>query len=111
MVVQPARRSALRRLAVGAPGLATVAAGLIAWGSRRPEARLLSLLCQADGGPVKRNVLVAYATRAGSTAEVAQAIGARLGELGFDDGGHLLVGHDAPVQAEVLELLATVARP
>ncbi len=31
--------------------------------------------------------------------------------LGFDDGGHLLVGHDAQVQAEVLELLVTAARP
>lgn len=84
MAAQPARRSALRRLAVGALGLSAVAAGLIAWGSRRPEARLLSLLCQAEGGPVKRKVLVAYATRAGSTAEVAQAIGERLCALGFD---------------------------
>jgi pimeloyl-ACP methyl ester carboxylesterase len=31
--------------------------------------------------------------------------------LGFDDGGHLLVGHDAQVQAEVLKLLVTVAKP
>jgi 2-hydroxy-6-oxonona-2,4-dienedioate hydrolase len=27
--------------------------------------------------------------------------------VGFDDGGHLLVGHDARVRAEVLELLGT----
>jgi 2-hydroxy-6-oxonona-2,4-dienedioate hydrolase len=31
--------------------------------------------------------------------------------LGFDDGGHLLVGHDAQVQAEVLALLAAASRP
>ncbi len=31
--------------------------------------------------------------------------------VGFEDGGHLLVGHDAQVQAEVLELLVTAARP
>jgi pimeloyl-ACP methyl ester carboxylesterase len=31
--------------------------------------------------------------------------------LGFDDGGHLLVGHDAQVQAEVLELLVQGTRP
>ncbi len=31
--------------------------------------------------------------------------------LGFNDGGHLLVGHDDVVQAEVLKLLAAVARP
>ena len=26
--------------------------------------------------------------------------------VGFDDGGHLLVGHDAEVQAEVVKLLS-----
>ncbi len=31
--------------------------------------------------------------------------------LGFDDGGHLLVGHDEAVQAEVLKLLTAPARP
>jgi pimeloyl-ACP methyl ester carboxylesterase len=30
--------------------------------------------------------------------------------VGFDNGGHLLVGHDAQVQAEVLKLLAAAAR-
>jgi len=31
--------------------------------------------------------------------------------LGFDDGGHLLVGHDAQVRAEVLKLLVAPTRP
>ncbi len=31
--------------------------------------------------------------------------------IGFDQGGHLLVGHDARVQAEVLALLGSAARP
>jgi hypothetical protein len=31
--------------------------------------------------------------------------------MGFDDGGHLLVGHDADVQAEIVALLKDVARP
>jgi pimeloyl-ACP methyl ester carboxylesterase len=31
--------------------------------------------------------------------------------IGFDDGGHLLVRHDAQVQAEVLDLLARSGRP
>ena len=31
--------------------------------------------------------------------------------VGFDNGGHLLVGHDAQVQAEVLKLLVTAAWP
>jgi hypothetical protein len=29
--------------------------------------------------------------------------------IGLPDGGHLLVGHDAKVQAEVLALLVTTA--
>jgi pimeloyl-ACP methyl ester carboxylesterase len=31
--------------------------------------------------------------------------------VGFDDGGHLLVGHDAQVQAEVLALLSEFSAP
>ena len=31
--------------------------------------------------------------------------------IGFDDGGHLLVGHDTQVQAEILKLLVAVAMP
>lgn len=31
--------------------------------------------------------------------------------VGFDEGGHLLVGHDAQVQAEVLALLSEISAP
>jgi 2-hydroxy-6-oxonona-2,4-dienedioate hydrolase len=31
--------------------------------------------------------------------------------LGFDDGGHLLVGHDGAVRAEILKLLAATVQP
>lgn len=50
-----------------------------------------------------------FGTYAAAKYTASRIAGAKF--LGFDEGGHLLVGHDARVQAEVLELLATVARP
>jgi 2-hydroxy-6-oxonona-2,4-dienedioate hydrolase len=50
-----------------------------------------------------------FGTYAAAQYTAGRIAGAKF--LGFDDGGHLLVGHDARVQAEVLELLATVPRP
>jgi pimeloyl-ACP methyl ester carboxylesterase len=50
-----------------------------------------------------------FGTYAAAQYTASRIAGAKF--LGFDDGGHLLVGHDARVQAEVLELLATVPRP
>ncbi len=50
-----------------------------------------------------------FGTYAGAQYTVSRIPGAKF--LGFDDGGHLLVGHDAQVQAEVLKLLVAVARP
>jgi pimeloyl-ACP methyl ester carboxylesterase len=48
------------------------------------------------------------------TYAVAQYTASRIPRakfLGFDDGGHLLVGHDVQVQAEVLKLLVAAPRP
>jgi pimeloyl-ACP methyl ester carboxylesterase len=44
-----------------------------------------------------------FGTYAAAQYTASRITGARF--LGFDDGGHLLVGHDAEVQAEVLKLL------
>jgi 2-hydroxy-6-oxonona-2,4-dienedioate hydrolase len=50
-----------------------------------------------------------FGTYAAAHYTAGRIPGARF--LGFDDGGHLLVGHDAQVQAEVLALLAAASRP
>jgi menaquinone-dependent protoporphyrinogen oxidase len=55
----------LRRIAAALAGTVAVAAGFVAWAMHRP-------------------VLVVYASRAGSTGEVAQAISERLCGMGFD---------------------------
>jgi len=51
----------------------------------------------------------AFGTYAGAEYTASRIPGARF--VGYDSGGHLLVGRDAQVQAEVLELLVTAARP
>jgi menaquinone-dependent protoporphyrinogen oxidase len=73
----PSRRSALRQISVRVAAVAALGAGLLAWATRRPEVTPVRSQC-AGGQAVNKKVLVAYATRAGSTAEVAQAISERL---------------------------------
>jgi 2-hydroxy-6-oxonona-2,4-dienedioate hydrolase len=50
-----------------------------------------------------------FGTYAGAQYTASRIPGAKF--VGFSDGGHLLVGHDTLVQAEVLKLLTTIARP
>ena len=50
-----------------------------------------------------------FGTFAGAQYTASRIPGARF--VGFDDGGHLLVGHDAEVLAEVLQLLVAAAGP
>ncbi len=49
-----------------------------------------------------------FGTHAAAQYTASRIPGARF--LGFDDGGHLLVGHDAAVRAQVIELLRTTGR-
>jgi 2-hydroxy-6-oxonona-2,4-dienedioate hydrolase len=48
-----------------------------------------------------------FGTYAAAQYTASRIAGAKF--IGFDDGGHLLVGHDAQVQAHVVELLVTAA--
>jgi 2-hydroxy-6-oxonona-2,4-dienedioate hydrolase len=50
-----------------------------------------------------------FGTYAAARYTASHIAGAKF--LGFDDGGHLLVGHDEAVQAEMLELIGAVATP
>ena len=50
-----------------------------------------------------------FGTYAGALYTASRIPGAKF--VGFDDGGHLLVGHDAQVRTEVLQLLATAGWP
>ncbi|MDO9074539.1 MAG: flavodoxin domain-containing protein [Rubrivivax sp.] len=77
------RRAVLRRIGIGLAGVAAIGAGFIGWAVQRPAPTLVSTRC-AGGSPMNRKVLVAYASRAGSTGEVAQAIAERLCAQGFD---------------------------
>lgn len=60
------------------------ATGFGAWlATRRPPPDLIASDCTGDPS-MERKILVAYATRTGSTAEVAEAIGMRLCAAGMD---------------------------
>lgn len=72
----------MKRIARTLAAVAAAGAGFVVWGSHRPEARLVRGAC--SGGSMNEKILVAYATRAGSTAEVAQVIAERLCAGGFD---------------------------
>lgn len=50
-----------------------------------------------------------FGTYAAAQYTASRIAGAKF--MGFEKGGHLLVGHDAEVQAEVLELLRRASRP
>jgi 2-hydroxy-6-oxonona-2,4-dienedioate hydrolase len=50
-----------------------------------------------------------FGTYAAAQYTASRVAGAKF--IGFDDGGHLLVGHDAAVQAEIAKLLIAAARP
>ena len=79
----PTRRAASRRIAAGLAGVLAVTLGLVGWAVQRPPVALAQGRC-SGGVSVKQKVLVVYATRAGSTGEVAQAISERLCTIGFD---------------------------
>lgn len=81
--VQPARRRALKRWGIGLGVFALLCGGVIAWGTRRPAVTLVNTACEG-GSLVKHKALIVYATRAGSTLEVAQAIGKQLCDAGWD---------------------------
>jgi pimeloyl-ACP methyl ester carboxylesterase len=50
-----------------------------------------------------------FGTYAGAQYTASRIPGAKF--VGFDDGGHLLVGHDEAVQAEIVQLLIAAAGP
>ncbi len=77
------RRTALRRIAAGVAATVAVAAGFVAWAVHRPAVSLAKSRC-SGGAKVTKKALVVYATRAGSTGEVAQVISERLCAMGFD---------------------------
>jgi menaquinone-dependent protoporphyrinogen oxidase len=65
----------------GLAGIAAVGAGIVA-ATWRPAPTLVTSACQGDR-EMSKKILVAYATRTGSTAEVADAIARRLCEAGL----------------------------
>jgi menaquinone-dependent protoporphyrinogen oxidase len=70
-----------RKLLAVLAGLAAAAAGIGA-ATWRPAPELITSACQGDD-PMTRKILVAYATRTGSTPEVAKTIGRHLCEAGL----------------------------
>lgn len=76
------RRSFTSRTLAWAAGAVALSAGLVTWGLWRPDVPRLGSTC-AGRVDVKRKILVAYATRAGSTAEVARTVGERLCAAGL----------------------------
>jgi menaquinone-dependent protoporphyrinogen oxidase len=76
------RRVAIRRLAVFAAAGIAATTGLAWWATRRPPTALVQGQCK--GEVMNTKVLVAYATRAGSTGEIADAIGRQLCAEGFE---------------------------
>lgn len=78
----PPRRGALKAMIAATAGALALGAGLAFWGTSRPAVRLASHRC--EGAAMKPRVLVAYATRAGSTGEIGEAIAKQLCADGFD---------------------------
>jgi len=71
-----------RRLFLGGlGGIAAAGAGIVV-ATRRPAPTLVTFACQKET-TMSTKILVAYATRTGSTAEVAEAIAHRLCEAGL----------------------------
>ena len=83
MPTRSTRRTTLRRISAGLAGVVAVAAGLVGWAMHRPDVMLAQGRC-SGGVSVKKRTLVVYASRAGSTGEVAQVISERLCAMGFD---------------------------
>jgi menaquinone-dependent protoporphyrinogen oxidase len=81
MPTKIARRKFLAGAAAGI-GATLACGGLAAWASRRPEDAYFRKL-SANQNPINPIVLVAYATRAGSTMEIARAIALELEKRGF----------------------------
>jgi menaquinone-dependent protoporphyrinogen oxidase len=77
------RRVVLKRIVISLLGLGASAIGLAWWGTRSPEVTLIQNECKG-GAAMKNIVLIVYASRAGSTGEVADSIARRLCELGFE---------------------------
>jgi menaquinone-dependent protoporphyrinogen oxidase len=77
------RRTAVHRIGIGLLGLTALASGFIGWGMHRPGIQQVHSSC-AGGPPMKQKLLIVYATRAGSTGEVAQALADQLCLQGFD---------------------------
>jgi menaquinone-dependent protoporphyrinogen oxidase len=71
------RRTALKRIAISLLGLGSIVTGIAWWGMRSTEVTLIQNECKG-GAAMKNKVLMVYATRAGSTGEVADAIARRL---------------------------------
>ena len=81
------RRTALHRIAAGVAATVAAAAGFVAWAVHRPAVSLAQGRCSGGATVTKtvtKKALVVYATRAGSTGEVAQVISERLCAMGFD---------------------------
>jgi menaquinone-dependent protoporphyrinogen oxidase len=74
-------RISRRRLLIGLGVMLVGGAGLASIALRRPPVSLTRTVC--DGEEAMPKVLLAYATRAGSTAEVAERIAQRLCMKGF----------------------------
>jgi menaquinone-dependent protoporphyrinogen oxidase len=79
----PKRRSALRKLGWGLAGLAVLTTGFVGWALQRPGWEAAPNRCAGEHA-VKQRVLVAYASRTGSTAEIAQAISEQLCAMGWN---------------------------
>ncbi len=70
-----------RRLLVALAGVAAIAMGIRA-ATWRPAPQLITAACQGDD-PMANKIIVAYATRTGSTAEAADRIARRLCAAGM----------------------------
>jgi menaquinone-dependent protoporphyrinogen oxidase len=70
------RMTTRRRFLGGLAGISTLGAGILA-AAWRPTPTLITSVCQGDP-QMSKKIIVAYATRTGSTAEVADAIARRL---------------------------------
>jgi menaquinone-dependent protoporphyrinogen oxidase len=78
---QPRRRT-LKTILAAAAGITLAGGGFVWWGTRHTTISLMQSQC-AGSSSMNQKILVVYASRAGSTAEIADAVAKQLCAAGF----------------------------
>lgn len=118
------RRGSLRVLALGVVVTMPIAAALAIWwrfesdmaiaGSRAAKGSTLvttrcGLIEYQEAGSGVPLLVYGFGTYSNAQYTASRIAGAKF--IGFEEGGHVLVGHDEEMQTEIVKLLKALAEP